>query len=60
MGTLAKFIAAALKWIWKYGKRAIDAVIDFARRFWQRVKKWVDLGLTITAIIELILRLLGF
>lgn len=56
---MAQFIIRILQYAWKYGKSAIDKVVAWVRRNWEKVKKWIDAGLSITAIIEIILRILG-
>lgn len=56
---MLSFIARVLRMAWKYGKDKIAKVVAWIRRNWPTVQKWIDRGLGLTAIIELILQILG-
>ena len=53
------FIAKVLAKAWKYGVAAINKVVAYIKSHWDTIKKWIERGLTVEAIIELILRILG-
>ncbi len=53
------FIYKVLRLAWKYGASAIQKVVAYIKSHWDTIKKWIERGLTVEAIIELILRLLG-
>lgn len=53
------FIRKVLQYAWRYGRAALNKVVGWVRRNWGQIKKWLDGGLSVTAIIELVLRLLG-
>ncbi len=53
------FIIKVAGYAWKYGTKAIKAVTAWIKNNWSTVKKWLDRGLSVTTIIELILKSLG-
>lgn len=53
------FILKVLGYAWRYGTAAINKVVSWIKNNWDTVKKWIDRGLSVTTIIEIILRLLG-
>ncbi|MCB0910737.1 MAG: aureocin A53 family class IId bacteriocin [Propionibacteriaceae bacterium] len=53
------FIYKVLRLAWKYGSTAITKVVAYIKSHWDTIKKWIERGLTVEAIIELILRILG-
>ncbi len=52
------FIAKVLGYAWKYGVRGVNAVVGWVRTHWSTVQRWLNAGLSVTSIIEIIIRIL--
>lgn len=59
MGAVLRFIAWVLTQAWRYGSRAVNAVVAWARANWQRVQRWIEQGVAWGTIVEWILNILG-
>ncbi len=60
MAAVLRFIAWAATQAWRYGVRAVNAVIAWARANWSRVQSWLERGVTYGTIIQWILNILGY
>jgi hypothetical protein len=56
---MLSFIASVVGFTWKYGSKAINAVVKYIRAHWGDVAKLIASGFSVTAIIDFILGLLG-
>ncbi len=59
MSRVLQFVAWAAKQAWKYGARAVNAAISWAKKNWRTVLRWIERGASFTWILEEILRILG-
>jgi hypothetical protein len=59
MSAVLRFIAWAATQIWRYGSRAVNAVIAWARANWRTVLRWLERGVSFGTIFHWILQQLG-
>lgn len=59
MGIVLRFIIWLGQQVWRYGRRAIDAVIRWVRNNWSRVQRWLEQGIAWGTILQWILQILG-
>ena len=50
------FIAKVIAKTWKYGVAVINKVVAWIKGNWRKVLSWINLGWTVEAIIEYIIR----
>lgn len=56
---MKKFIAKVLGYAWKYGVKKVKKVAGWVKNNWKTVLKWIETGLSVPTIIEMVLRILG-
>lgn len=59
MGAVLRFIGWVATQVWRWGVRAVNAVINWARNNWRTVQAWLERGVAWGTIVQWILQILG-